>query len=69
MGFKCQLYFFLWTLRHKNRVPTDVRLNTKEFYLKFHRKRFELEMIHLDFEKAAHNAVLQVFENSQVGVV
>ncbi|XP_022163697.1 uncharacterized protein LOC111029131, partial [Myzus persicae] len=45
---------------------TDVRLKIKELYFKFQGQQLQLKMIHLDFEKAAHNAVLEVFENCQV---
>jgi hypothetical protein len=38
----------------------------KELYFKFHGQQLQLKMIHLDFEKAAHNAVLEVFENCKV---
>ncbi|XP_022177387.1 uncharacterized protein LOC111038560 [Myzus persicae] len=45
---------------------TDVWLKIKELYFKFQGQQLQLKMIHLDFEKAAHNAVLEVFENCQV---
>jgi len=45
---------------------TDVWFKIKELYFKFYGQQFQLIMIHLDFEKAAHNAVLVVFENCQV---
>ncbi|KAL4131826.1 hypothetical protein QTP88_009075 [Uroleucon formosanum] len=43
---------------------TNMSLLNK-LYFKFH-GQLQLKMIHLDFEKAAHNAVLEVFENCQV---
>ncbi|KAF0758749.1 MULE domain-containing protein [Aphis craccivora] len=45
---------------------TDVWLEIKKLYFKFHRQELQLKMVHLDFEKAVHNAVLEVFENCQV---
>jgi hypothetical protein len=45
---------------------TDVKLKIKELYFKFHGQRLQLKIIHLDFEKTVHNAVLVVFENCQV---
>ncbi|KAF0773112.1 MULE domain-containing protein [Aphis craccivora] len=45
---------------------TDVWLKIKKLYFKFHGQQLQLKMVHLDFEKTAHNAVLKVFENCQV---
>jgi len=55
------IYVFMETKTHQ--VYNDAWLNIKQLFFKFHEKPLHIKKIHLDFEKAAHNAVLKVFQN------
>ena len=61
MDFIYQLYAFMETKSQQTYI--DVWLKIKQLIFQFHEKLLHIQNIHLDFKKAAHNAILEVFEN------
>lgn len=73
ISFKCILYIYLngfyvliiyiFIESISQQIYTDAWLKLKQLFFLIHKKPLNILKIHLDFNKTAHNAIIEVFEN------
>jgi len=63
MDFIYQLCMFVFMERKSQQAYIDVWLKIKQLFFRFYQKPLQIQKMCLGFEKTAHNAILEDFNN------